>query len=332
MKFKEVIGIDVGKISNEACIHTLQLTLSFDNNTNGFKLLIDWIKSKVVYPIEELLIAFEHTGVYSFPLSVYLEEAKINYIIIPGLEIKRSMGIQRGKDDIIDARKIALYTYRRREECSPYKLPSKQFIQIRRLLSLRERLVKQRAGFDATLKENKRFLIKKDNKLLFAIQEKMVKELNKQIKKVDEALQEIVANDEEIKKIYDLVISIKGVGPQTALFIISLTNGFTLFKNHRKFASYAGIAPFPFSSGISIKGRAKISHLANKKMKALLSSCASSAVQYNPEMKAYYEKRISEGKHAMSTLNIIRNKILARIFAVAKRGTPYVDTYGYAAS
>ena len=330
MKFKEVIGIDIGKMSNEACIHTLQTPLSFDNTNKGFNTLLNWIKHNINCSIDEVLIAFEHTGIYSFPLSVYLEESKINYIIIPGLEIKRSMGVQRGKDDVVDAKRIALFAYRRKDEITPYKLPSKQFIKIRRLLSLRERLVKQRAGFKASLREYKRFLIKKDNQLLFNIQEKMVKVLNKHINKVNEELQEIVANDEEIKKIYDLVTSIKGVGPQTALFIISLTNGFTLFKTHRKFASYAGIAPFPYSSGISIKGRSKVSHLANKKMKSLLNSCATSAVQYNPEMKLYYERRIKEGKHVMSTLNIIRNKILARMFAVVKGGTPYVNTNAYA--
>lgn len=330
MEFKEVIGIDVGKMSNQAFIHSLKLPFSFDNNPTGYKMFTKWVEGHIKCSIESILVAFEHTGIYSFPLAVYLQELKVNYIIVPGLEIKRSLGIQRGKDDIVDAKRIALYAYRRREEVTPYELPSKQFIQIRRLLSLRERLVKQRAGYEGNLKENKRFLIKKDNILLFNIQEKMIKELNKQIKKVNEELQRIVENDPEIKKIYDLVLSIKGVGPQTALFIISLTNGFTLFQNHRKFASYAGIAPFPYQSGISIKGRSKTSHLANKKMKSLLSSCASSAVQYNPEMKAYYQKRIVEGKHVMSTLNIIRNKILARIFAVAKRGTPYVDTCGYA--
>ncbi|MEA3318272.1 MAG: IS110 family transposase [Bacteroidota bacterium] len=329
MKFKEVIGIDVGKITNEARIHTKQVTFSFDNNSKGFKSFLKWTEKNINCPLENLLIAFEHTGIYSFPLSVFLTEEKINYIILPGLEIKRSLGIQRGKDDKIDAQKIALYAYRRKEEITPYKLPSKEFIKIRRLLSLREKLVKQRAGYEATLKENKKFLIKKGNQLLFNVHKKMIKELNKQIKKVDDELQNIIAEDEQIKNIYDLIITIKGVGPQTALFVIALTNGFTLFKNYRKFASYAGIAPFPYKSGISIKGRTKINHLANKKIKGLLSSCATSAVQYNPEMKAYYERRISEGKHKMSTLNIVRNKILARIFAVAKRGTPYVNTLGY---
>ncbi len=330
MEFKEVIGIDVGKMTNQAFIHSLKLPFSFDNTPKGYKTLSKWVEGHVKCSMDEVLVAFEHTGIYSFPLAVHLQETKVNYIIVPGLEIKRSLGIQRGKDDIVDSKRIALYAYRRRDEVTPYQLPSKQFIQIRRLLSLRERLVKQRAGYEGTLKENKRFLIKKDNLLLFNIQEKMIKELNKQIKRVNEELQKIVDNDPEIKKIYNLVLSIKGVGPQTALFVISITNGFTLFQNHRKFASYAGIAPFSYRSGISISGRTKTSHLANKKMKSLLSSCASSAVQYNPEMKAYYQKRIAEGKHVMGTLNIIIKKILARIFAVAKRGTPYVDTYGYA--
>ena len=48
-------------------------------------------------------------------------------------------------------------------------------------------------------------------------------------------------------------------------------------------------------------------------------------------MKSYYHKRIEQGKNKMSTINIIRNKILARVFAVVKRQTPYVDTMKFAA-
>ena len=128
-----------------------------------------------------------------------------------------------------------------------------------------------------------------------------------------------------------LIISIKGVGKQTALFMIVYTHGFTKFKNWRKFASYCGIAPFPNLSGTSIRGRTKVSNLANKKIKSLFDLCAKSAIQHNPEMKAYYYGRLDEGKNKMSTINIIRNKLLARIFAVVERQTPYVDTMKYAA-
>ena len=65
-------------------------------------------------------------------------------------------------------------------------------------------------------------------------------------------------------------------------------------------------------------------------MKALLNLAASSAIQSNHELKAYYHRRIEKGKSRMSTLNIVRNKLLHRIFAVVERGTPYVEIYQHA--
>ena len=46
-------------------------------------------------------------------------------------------------------------------------------------------------------------------------------------------------------------------------------------------------------------------------------------------MKLIVGAEILEGKNEMSTINIIRNKILSRIFAVVNRGTPYANTFGY---
>ena len=329
MEIKEVVGIDVGKKLNEARIHTNQKLFEFENNIGGFRVFEKWVMKNVEYQKNEIMFAFEHTGLYSYPMSVYFSEKKYSYIVIPGLELKRSMGITRGKDDKIDAKRIASYTYEKRRKLKPYELPQENIIQIKRLLSLREKLVKQRAGYKGTLGEFKTFLKRKDNKMLFDIHEKMIKELSKQIEKLEKKLDDIVQNDQQIKQMYKLIISIKGVGPQTALFLIVYTDKFTRFDSWRKFASYCGIAPFPNRSGISIRGRTKVSNLANKKIKSLLDLCAKTSIQYNPEMKLYYEKRVKQGKPKMSTINIIRNKILSRIFAVIQRGTPYVDTMSY---
>ena len=330
MNYFETIGIDVSKETLDVVIHTTNLTQQFDNSNKGFKALCKWTERMVRCSRESLLFAFEHTGLYSFPLSVFLSENGYPFIMIPGLEIKRSLGIKRGKNDKIDAKSIALYAYRRKEEITPYKMPSDDLNQLRRLLSLRERLVKQRAGFEASLKEHKRILKKSENTVFFDVHHKLIDELSKQILKIENRLSELIKRDSQMKNMYDLITSIKSVGPQTAMFMIATTNAFTLFKDSRKFASYSGIAPFPNRSGTSIKGRTKVSHLANKKMKALLSSCAASAITNNPEMKAYYQRRLKEGKHEMSTLNIIRNKLLARIFAVIRRNSPYVNTFKFA--
>jgi transposase len=107
--------------------------------------------------------------------------------------------------------------------------------------------------------------------------------------------------------------------------MIVTTNGFTKFASWRKFATYCGIAPFPNTSGTSIRGKNKVSNLANKKLKSLFDLCAKSAIQNNPEMKIYYNRRIEKGKNKMSTINIVRCKLLARIFAIVKRQIPYVN-------
>ena len=159
----------------------------------------------------------------------------------------------------------------------------------------------------------------------------MVDYLTKHIEIIEKEMMEIIKSDELLNKQFRLIISIKGVGRQTALFMIAYTHAFTKFENWRKFASYCGVAPFPNLSGTSIRGKTKVSNLANKRIKSLLDLCSKSAIQRNAEMKTYYNKRIDEGKNKMSTINIIRNKLLSRIFAVVNRSTPYVDMMKYAA-
>jgi transposase len=254
-----------------------------------------------------------------------------NCVIVPGLEIKRSLGIQRGKSDQIDAKKIAQYAYRRRDEVKLYHIPETSINKIRQLLSLRERIVKQRAGYEATLKDQSNFMDRSENKLLFSIPEKLINELNKQIDRLEQTIDIVLEGSPDIMKNYRLIISIAGIGRQTALHLIVITNNFLSFDDHRKLASYAGVAPFPHKSGISIKGKTKVSSLANKKLKSLLSACAVAALKSDPEMKMYFKRRTEDGINKMNTINAVRNKLLARVFAVVKRGTPYVKIFKYAA-
>lgn len=148
--------------------------------------------------------------------------------------------------------------------------------------------------------------------------------------RLEKEMDRIVGEDPGLREQFRLLTGVKGIGAVTARFLIVRTAGFTAFSTWRKFASYCGIAPFPYRSGTSIRGRTRVNKLANRQGKTLLNMCACSAIQFNPEMRAYYQRRVEQGKNEMGTLNIIRNKLLARAFAVIKRGTPYVDTMGYA--
>ncbi|MFC2112889.1 transposase, partial [Bacteroidota bacterium] len=146
------------------------------------------------------------------------------------------------------------------------------------------------------------------------------------IGRIDDQIKDLIKSDDSLKKNFDLATSVKGIGLVIAAFMLVTTNNFTSFEDGRKYACYSGIAPFESSSG-NFQGKAKVSHLANKRVKALLSNGANAAYKWDPEIKAYYERKIKEGKHHKLVINSIRCKLVNRVFAVVKRQTPYVNIY-----
>ena len=156
----------------------------------------------------------------------------------------------------------------------------------------------------------------------------VIKALNAQIAEVEEKIRQLYGADEELSGQMQLIRSVPGVGEVTALALVIETNGFTRFENAKQLACHCGVAPFEHSSG-KFKGRARVSPKANKRLKALLNLCARAAISANGEFREYYDRKLAEGKHAMSVLNAIRNKILLRVFAIVKRGIMYEKNYSY---
>jgi transposase len=326
----ETLGIDVSKLTLDVFLHVANVYEKFDNTEAGFKDMIKWAVQKGNIKSSQLLICFEHTGIYGIPLATYLEKKNLFYCMVPALEIKKSLGMVRGKDDRVDAKRIAGYGHLRRETIKQTKLPVEVLQRIKGLLALRATMVTQKAGYSARVGELKRIYKDSDIALILSVQRNMIKELKKGIKALDSQIKDLINSDPEIKKIYNLIISVKGIGPVVASHLIVVTQNFTIFENSRKLACYCGVAPFEKQSGSSLKSKSKVSHYANKKMKSLLNIAASSAVQADGELKTYYMRRIEAGKSKMSTLNIVRNKLLHRAFAVVKRQTPYVEIYKHA--
>jgi len=331
MEKREFVGIDVSKLTLDVCLFSKKSHSQFQNNDKGFKKLTKWIEKATSKRISELAFCFEHTGLYSLPLSIYLEQNKVSFYVVSGLLVKRSLGLKRGKSDRIDAFDLARFVYLHQAELKQYTLPSQNIIKLKQLLSFRTRLIRQRGAYLANVKETK-LLLGYDNKdLIISTSVELIRVLSENIKVIEHEMMQYIKVDEDINITYKNLTTIKGVGMIVAIALITSTNNFQSFDNWRQFACYAGIAPFEHQSGTSYRGKTRISTLGNRHLKTLLSQAAASSIQFNPEMKIYYQRRVSEGKNKMSTLNIIRNKIVSRMFAIAKRQTPYVDTYKFAA-
>ncbi len=120
----EFIGIDISKNEIDVRLHKAESDMRYSNKKTGFKKMKAWIL-KQVDSGTKLLFCFEHTGMYAIPLLIFLEEEDLNYVQVSGLHVKRSLGIQRGKNDRIDAKRLAEYAYIFQEKLQLNKLESK---------------------------------------------------------------------------------------------------------------------------------------------------------------------------------------------------------------
>lgn len=331
MKNKQIVGIDVSKSTLDAFVFKSNHLFQVANDPKGFVRLLEESIQISGCSKDSLLFCFENTGCYSRALSVFLQDAGIQFYAIDALDLKRSMGLSRGKSDKKDAKSIAMYAWRRRDELASSKLPGPVIDQLSALLSHREMLIKQRTALKNANQGHHNIYSDNEFKFLKESQMRMIKQLCDEIKMTESEIRFVINHNEELKTSYELLLSIKGIGKILAFYLITLTHNFTRFTDPRKFACYAGIAPFEYSSGTSVRGRTKVHPCANKQIKSLLNLAAMSSIQLPGEYQMYYLRRTADGKNKMSTLNIIRNKLVFRAFSIVKRGTPYVDLHKFAA-
>jgi len=324
MKFKWFVGVDISK-------KTLDITL-FDkmalkksphivvsNNLKGFRGILKWLKKQTL-SLSEFLICMEHTGVYGYDLAIFLDKRHIAYSMVSPLHIKRSLGLTRGKNDKVDSFLISRFCYLHREELALSKLPLVTIQKLRGLINERERLVKMQTTEKQVLKELKGQNSETSIERIRA----RLSYFGRDIDLIENEMKQIIDADVDIQKTYTLIRSIIGIGLINAVLFIVYSNNFQGFTDARKYACYCGVAPFENSSGTSIRGKTRVSHLANKRLKANLSNGARSAVQNDPELHLYYTRKAQEGKVHGVIMNAIKFKLITRVFAVVNRGTPFV--------
>lgn len=322
------VGIDISKnwLDYAVCDENSELLQSgvrVDNSAQGIDELIRMCQK--ITEENELWFCVEHTGHHGLLLAEKLEKANLPYSAVPALEIKHSIGMTRGKTDNVDAERIARYaaTHKNKLVCS--KLPEEQLFRLKSYLSYRNYLVKVSQQHQNNRKSqlviNKTF----DVSGIISDLEAKIKEVKNDIKKLDKLIEEILTSDPQIETNYKKITTVRGIGLIIAAYIIVHTKNFMLFENPRKFNCYAGLAPFPYSSGSSIRGKTKTSSLRNRNLKKLLFNGAHTAALYDSELKAYYKRKKAEGKAHLSVINAIACKLVYRVFAVVNRDEPFVN-------
>lgn len=330
MKIIESIGIDVSKLTLDVFLYNRKLHFKVENNPKGYAKLVKEI-NKLGIKANQRVFCMENTGLYSEPLARFLFLNSEKCYVVPSLLIKRSMGFNRAKNDKLDAYYISRFASIYQSELTPFKPIDTELITLSRFLSLREQLLEHRKGLLCFDKEHRKYLSQQDPDKIISFIKPNLDFLNEQIKEVEKMLISVIQSNKNIAANFNLLVSIKGIGLILAIQLLIHTGNFERFSSWRKFACYSGIAPFEKQSGTSLHIKGRINSFCDKKIKSLLTMAAINAMRTDNELKTYYQKKIAEGKPKMCVINIIRNKLVARAFAVVKRGTPFVVLFQHAA-
>ncbi len=325
-QYKYFFGVDVSK-------RTVDVTLmkddipnhrQFSNDSVGMDELMQWL-NELIPEFDNVLFCMEATGLYCFPLTQFLTSKAIDLWIEHAAQIKKTIAFDRGKNDKIDSRRIAVYASKNLDRLRLWKPVSSTLEKIKHLASLRERLVETKKRLVTPIREFEEMGNTAMAKLLSKTIKSSLIAIDKDLNNVEARIMAIVNEDENLKHLYKLITSVVGIGFVTAINLLVYTNGFTVLKDTRKLACYCGVAPFEYSSGSSVRGKTKVHYMANKKLKCNLHMASLSAVKIDADLKAYYERKIAEGKSKLSVLNAVKNKLLARVIAVVNKQREYVQ-------
>jgi transposase len=315
------VGIDVSKLTLDVCLRNEQGTELFQIKNNAAAI------GKLVKKLQKtnaasVAVGMENTGRYNYPLYGALVGTGFTVFVINPLHLKKSMGLVRGKNDRVDAERIAAFIETHRRTLKPWVAKRTVLAALQALLAKRTQLVKMKKQL--TVSDGELGLLRDKKLEKFLTDDGLVQKIERRIEEVEARIDEAISEDDVLCKQYRLLRSVPGIGKVLAWQLLVKTNEFKDIADPSKLACYAGVVPFDYRSGTSVRGKPRVSLYADKNLKSLLHLAAMSAIRLTGELRDYYRRKVAEGKNKMSTLNAVRNKIVHRACAVIKNQSPYV--------
>lgn len=321
------IGVDVSKKKLDICVMSGSKVIKEEqvsNHPQAIAKLVDEFKRDLDMTNDNFLICAEHTGGYTYPLICACKSAGCKLWIENPTQIKYSSGMSRGKNDKVDAKRIAIYASRFCDKAKFYKRPAEELTRLNQLESERTLYQSDLSKYRGQLTDQKDFM----PKAIYTCKSKRLKtlisSLEQVIKTIEEEMSIIIESSKVLSRQMELLTSIDGIGRIVAMNMIIITEAFTRFENSRQFCCYAGVAPFSYTSGSSQHSKSRVSQRASKYIKSLLHlSAVAIAHRKSGDLRAYFDRKVEEGKNKMTVLNAVRAKLIARMFSVVRRDEFY---------
>jgi transposase len=313
MNTQKIVGVDTHK-DTIACYCDGKFK-EFKTNPNGFKQAIKWA-GKAQWAIE---------GAYCFgrAFTAHLIKNGCEVYEINPLLTKNWRGalkVASPKNDYGDAKVISIFAH-----TSNLEKISLETVKLKEKISARKALVKQKTKTTNFIKmmfftrgeqlpfkklDTKKavnFLMNNDD-VIIRTHGKILKEVLEGIKVIEKEI------EKETPEKAKTLMGLKGISFITASTIYTETKGKVTTSS--KLASYCGVAPIDCSSGKTTRKRNNKS--GNRILNSVFYSLSIAQKRYNPVAKAYYEKKISEGKTPRHARKCLARQLVNIVFKILK--------------
>jgi len=275
-------------------------------------------------PAAETLIVLEATGSYWIGLAVLLHAAGfVLSVVNPKQAYYWAQSLpRRGKTDALDARMLTQYAWERQPR--PWSPPPALYHELRQRLTAREAL----AGLRQQARNQAYALRQWPVVVAAALQaiEEVNAELDAQIADLDAAIAQVLREGAWAASA-ELMQTIIGIGPLTTAWVLVLTVNFRLCPTAAAAANYAGLIRLPHESGTSVRGRARLGHDGNARLRTALYRATVNAARFNPIIKRFYERLRAAGKAPKVARCAAARKLLLLIYAVVQNQRPFDRAY-----
>ena len=309
-----VVGLDVSKDTLAVCYQVgprLQHQ-EVANTPAGFRQLVRCGGAASLYVLEA-------TGPYYLAVAYHLVAAGAQVAVLNPLVVKRfiQMHLGKGKSDRKDAQWLLRYG---QQQATPRWQPEEALlVECRQVEQVVELLIRQKTMVHNALEALQAQPVV--SPVALAQLRQTLLDLTEQVQALEAKL--LTAVEARYPTEMPLLCSIPGIGRKTAAYLLLFAGGFTSFQNPRQLIAKAGLCPREFSSGTSVRGKARITKMGGTLIRSKLFMCSWSARRANGACRALYDRLVAKGKNGTLALIAVCNKLLKQAYAIVTSGVPY---------
>lgn len=272
-------------------------------------------------------VCLEATGGYELDLALALHRAPGIEVMVVNPKAARHFAqalMQRSKTDPVDARILREYAQRMDFQC--WSPPSTERLQLRTLGRRITAVVEMR-----TQEKNRLHAAQSSEELEFIRDDiqASIQQFEARTEGLEKKAADLINQHPRLQASIARLISVKGIAFASAVRLYGELCVLPRDLTPRQWVAHAGLDPRHVESG-TFQGKTRISKAGNKYLRAALYMPAHNSILFEPNVAAFNEKLLSNGKAKMQAKVAVMRKLLHSIHGMLRHQTDFDGERFYA--